>query len=297
MPVPKTNADKLIKMSVQGHPSPPEHYGRHGFDADGQPFLLPGTGGIVYNVHIGDPAFGWEADHLEPAVSAVADQKERSSALNAGFNFYSCTGNEAVIISGDAKGDKGVVIGHHGGSERVIIEFGEETMEKMTLEDKILIRGFGQGLKFIDYPDIAVYNFDPNLIEPLGIEDGKNGIIVPVCAKVPGQLMGSGVGSTSMGRSDYDIMTADKEYIKELKLDKLRFGDFVAITDHDNRYGRSYRRGATTIGIVVHGDCRWAGHGPGITTLISSVIPGKIEPVISSDANIGKILGIGRFKN
>jgi len=98
-----------------------------------------------------------------------------------------------------------------------------------------------------------------------------------------------------MGKSDYDIMTADKDYIKELGLDKLRFGDFVAIKNHDNRYGRSFRRGAVTIGIVIHGDCLWAGHGPGVTTLISAVEPGLIKYKITERANLGAILGIGRF--
>ena len=294
--LPKTNADRLVMLSVQGQVAAPEHSGRHGFDAEGMPFLVPGTGGITYNVHIGDPAFGWEADHLEPSVSAIADQKERNGGINGGFNFYACTGNEAKIITGDAKGATGVVIGHHGGGERVIIEFDEDVMEKMTLDDKILIKGYGQGLKFVDYPDIAVYNLDPRIIEKWGIRDKGDGIQVPVAALIPGELMGSGVGSTSMGRSDYDIMTADRKYIRELGIDKLRFGDFVAILNHDNRFGRSYRRGAVTIGIVIHGDCKWAGHGPGVTTLISSATPGRIEPIVSRDANIGKVLGIGRFK-
>ena len=292
---PRTNIDKLIMISVQGKVAHPEHTGRHGFDAEGKPFLVVGTGGITYNVHLGDPAFGWAADHLEPSVSAIADQKERTNRINAAFNYYACTGNEAIIVSGDAKGEKGVVVGHHGGGERVIIEFPESTMEKMTIEDKILIKGFGQGLKFLDYPQICTYNLDPRIIPAWGIEDTGDGILVPVAAEVPGELMGSGIGSTDMGKSDYDIMTADKDYIKELGLDKLRFGDFVAIKNHDNRYGRSFRRGAVTIGIIIHGDCLWAGHGPGVTTLISAVEPGLIKYKITERANLGAILGIGRF--
>lgn len=296
MSIPRTNLDRLVMVSVQGQVSHPEHLGRHGFDAEGAPFLLPGTGGITYNISVGDPAFGWEADHPEPSVSAIGDQKDRNSRISGAFNFYACTGNEAVIISGDAKGDVGTVIGHHGGAEHVIIQFSDETMQKMTIDDKILIRGFGQGLKFLDYPDIRIYNLDPKLINCWGIEDIGSGISVPVVAIVPGHLMGSGVGSTAMGRSDYDIMTADKGYIAELGLDRLRFGDFIAISDHDNRFGRSYRRGAMTIGIVIHGDCKWAGHGPGVTTLMATIEQKRIVPVISEDANIGKMLGIGRFE-
>jgi len=297
MSLPRTNAKNLVMLSVQGQVAHPEHNGRHGFDAEGKLFLVPGTGGITYNVHIGDPIFGWEADHLEPSVSTIADAKDRNGGINGAFNFYACTGNEATIISGDAKGEKGTVIGHHGGGERVIVEFPEATMEKMTIDDKILIKGFGQGLKFVDYDDVHIYNLDPRIVEKWNIED-ENGVLkIPVTAKIPGELMGSGVGSTAMGRSDYDIMTADKKYISELGLEKLRFGDFVAIENHDNRFGRSYRKGAITIGIVIHGDCKWAGHGPGVTTLISTITPERIKPVISDDANLGKILEIGRFLN
>lgn len=292
---PRTNINKLVMISVQGYVAHPEHRGMHMFDADGKPFMLASSGGITYNVHIGDSAFGWEADHLEPSVSAIADHKDRNGGINSAFNYYSCTGNEATIITGDAKGKKGVVIGHHGGGERVIIEFPEKVMEKMTLDDRILIKGFGQGLKFLDYPDIVATNLDPRILPKWGVIDNGDGIEVPVAAEVPGYLMGSGIGSIDMGKSDYDIMTADKNTIKKLGLDKLRFGDFVAIVDHDNRFGRSWRKGAVTIGIVIHSDCYFAGHGPGVTTLLSTVVPGKIKYRISPDANIGKALAIGRF--
>lgn len=98
-----------------------------------------------------------------------------------------------------------------------------------------------------------------------------------------------------MGGGDYDIMTTDREFIKNHNIDKLRFGDFVALIDHDNIYGRSFRKGAITIGIVIHGDCLLAGHGPGVSTLLSARKP-IIEPIIDPDANIAKILKIGRFR-
>ena len=76
------------------------------------------------------------------------------------------------------------------------------------------------------------------------------------------------------------------------RLDKMRFGDFVALMDHDNAYGRAYRKGAVSIGIVVHSDCRLAGHGPGVTTLMTSSA-GRITPVKDPAANIGDLLGVG----
>jgi hypothetical protein len=80
--------------------------------------------------------------------------------------------------------------------------------------------------------------------------------------------------------------------VKEYGLDKTRFGDFVALMDHDNRYGRAYRQGAVTIGVVVHSDCLLAGHGPGVTTIMTCETS-LIEPVLDSKANIADLLKIG----
>ena len=46
----------------------------------------------------------------------------------------------------------------------------------------------------------------------------------------------------------------------------------MALEDCDNCFGRSYRRGALTVGVVVHSDCFVAGHGPGVTTLFTATM-------------------------
>jgi len=91
---------------------------------------------------------------------------------------------------------------------------------------------------------------------------------------------------------DYDIMTSDPDTVKEYKLDKLKFGDFVALLDHDNSYGRSFLKGAISIGVVVHSDCLLAGHGPGVSTLMTCSKP-LIKPILDASANIADILKIG----
>ncbi len=291
----RTNKSKVVKISVQGKVANPcKRIVSYSVDRNGVPFLLPGTGGITYNVKVGDPAFGWAGDHVEPGVSTILNEEKRYDPPTKGYNFYACVGNEAVIITGDAKRTKGIVTGHHGGIEHVLIDFADNALKKMTIDDKILTKGYGQGFELLDYPGIYVFNLDPDLFFKMGItENRKKGKIrVPVTHIVPGRLMGSGVGSISLGTGDYDIMTTDEDLVKERRLDKLRFGDFVAIENHDNVYGRSYRKGAITIGIVIHSDCRFAGHGPGVTTLISSSTP-LIEPVIKKTANIADILRIG----
>jgi len=87
-------------------------------------------------------------------------------------------------------------------------------------------------------------------------------------------------------------MTSDPETVEQFGLERIRLGDFVALMDHDNRYGRAYRKGAVSIGIVVHSNCLEAGHGPGVTTLLTAASP-LIRPVIDSEANIADRLGFG----
>jgi Domain of unknown function (DUF4438), C-terminal len=54
-----------------------------------------------------------------------------------------------------------------------------------------------------------------------------------------------------------------------LGLESLRVGDIVAMTDQDHRYGRGYRPGYPTIGVISTGQCMLFGHGPGPSTLLS----------------------------
>ncbi|MFN2228470.1 MAG: DUF4438 domain-containing protein, partial [Anaerolineae bacterium] len=266
----RTNASRIVEFLLQCQPGPPRTRGTWSVDRDGQPFALPSIGGITLNMQVGDPAFGWAGDHVEPGVSCTADTKNPREHPNNSLQVYSCAGNVATVVSGEAKGAVGYVLGHHGGSEHVIVDFPREVKEQLTYDDKIIIRGRGQGLELLDYPEILLYNLDPDLLAKMAIEEAGGGKLrVPVTTMVPAACMGSGVGATNVFSGDYDVVTSDPESVHEYSLDKMRFGDFVALLDHDNRYGRAYRRGAVTIGVVVHSDCRVAGHGPGVTTIMT----------------------------
>ena len=140
--------------------------------------------------------------------------------------------------------------------------------------------------------EIKLFNLDPGLLKKMKIKEKNGKLQVPVTTCAPAACMGSGIGSSHVANGDYDIMTSDPETVKKYKIDTLRFGDFVALLDHDNSYGRAYRQGAVSIGIVIHSDCMLAGHGPGITTLMTCPTP-LIEPVIDPDANIANLLKIG----
>jgi hypothetical protein len=289
----KTNEEHIVEFLLQCQPGPPRTRGNWGVDREGNPFMLPGIGGITLNIQVGDPASGWAGDHVEPGVSCTADTQKPFEHPNVSLQVYSCAGNRATVVSGEAKGATGYVLGHHGGSEHVIVDFPREVKEKLTYEDKIIILGKGQGLKLIDYPDIMLYNLDPMLLGKMKIEkSGETKLRVPVTTVVPAVCMGSGIGAPHVAKGDYDIVTSDPESVEKYKLDKIRFGDFVALLDHDNRFGRAYRKGAITIGIVVHSDCRTAGHGPGVTTLMTCETP-LIEPVTDPQANMADLLNIG----
>ncbi len=112
---------------------------------------------------------------------------------------------------------------------------------------------------------------------------------VPVARTVPARVMGSGLGRSTVARGDYDIQCFDPATVREYGLDELRLGDVVAILDADNSYGRIYREGAVTIATVSHGRSYMAGHGPGVTTLLTSA-SGAIRPHIDAKANLATIL-------
>ena len=288
----RTNVDKLVKMSVMGEVASPV-VGRsvYNVSATGTPSILPGVGGITYNVRVGDLAGGWEADHVEPGVSVENKENDAryGQGANTAFNVLSCVGNEATVIGGDAKGAKGVVTGKHGGIEHVLVDFQPETLEKLILGDKILVKAFGVGLKLLDFPDVKVMNMDPDFLETLKLKAQGDKLGVSVTHMVPAAIMGSGLGANQTFSGDYDIQLFDETVIEHYGLEDLRLGDLVAILDADHSFGRIYRQGAISVGIVVHTNCVTAGHGPGVTSLMTSAL-GKIVPQIDEKANIAYLL-------
>lgn len=276
----KTNRDKVVKWSVQGKVHHPIG-ANYRIDHNGKPMILPATGGISYNIKVGDSAFGWAGDHVEPGVSIRNEEKMENQALMT----FACIGNEAKIVSGDAKGKKGYVTGMHGGIDHVLIHFEDAVLEDLAIDDKIMIKAYGQGLAFEEFEGVDIMSIDPDLFEKIGIKEVDGKLQVPVVAVVPSHLMGSGIGSTNSYSGDYDIITDDVEEIKNLGLDNLKFGDLVLLSDCNNVYGRGYLKGAVSVGVVVHSDCIINGHGPGVTTILASK-KSIIEPIIDENANI-----------
>jgi hypothetical protein len=291
----RTNKDRVVKISVIGEVvSPTMGASIYRIGAEGDLHILPGTGGITYNVRVGDSAIGWMGDHVEPGVSVenrVSDSRNPQGQSRA-LNVLSCVGNEALVVSGDAKGERGVVVGKHGGIEHVMVDFQPGTMERLVIEDKIMIKAHGQGLRLLDLPEVKVFNVSPDFLEALEPKiNAEKKLEIPVTHKVPAAIMGSGLGRSHVASGDYDITMFCEDTCEEHGLNDIRLGDLVAIMDSDQSYGRIYRKGSTSIGIVTHSNSYIAGHGPGVTTLFTST-KGMIEPIIDANANIAKILNL-----
>jgi len=291
------NKDKLVKMAVIGYiaearlGSPPYRVG-----ADGSIGILPATGSITYNFRTGDTAVDFAGDHVEPAVTLYnpGSSNSRRSGESRGFNTLSCIGNKVRVLDGDAEGAEGNVIGKHGGSEHVMVDFKEpEVMKKMTPGDRMQVYAQGVGMELLNVDDVKVMSMSPQLMEALtqagmGITpEGK--LQINVALTIPAKIMGSGLGSDHVHTGDYDIQLFDDKVAEKYDLDELRFGDIVAITDADHSYGRIYKTDAITIGVVTHGGSIVAGHGPGVTTLFTSS-EGNIEILTDPEANLKYLL-------
>ncbi|OFZ82047.1 MAG: hypothetical protein A2583_15850 [Bdellovibrionales bacterium RIFOXYD1_FULL_53_11] len=294
----RTNEKKLAKFKLQGSIMPMKGYGWE-VCHDGKPRTLPSVGGIVLNFKVGDLANMYAADHLEPGVTTTTDASDSGKAgsrHNVAYNTFSCIGNEALVISGKAKRAKGRVTGHHGGCEHVLIDFDQKTLEKLSYDDKIEITSHGCGLEIEGFEGrVRSYSLSPELLKKMNIKLRSGRLHVGVAAIIPAVVMGSGLGSSDPFKGDYDIQTSDAETNRKYGLDKLRLGDIVAIMDHDSAFGWSYKKGAVSIGVVIHGDSMIAGHGPGCQTILTC-LGGEIMPARDANANIGKYLKLGRYR-
>lgn len=293
----RTNAQNCVMQSVLGTIAHPRMQLKNPYlvDPAGGVHVLPGTGGITYNVAVGDSIFAVEGDHVEPGVSITVDEKEKDGQSLGALSILSCIGNEARVVSGEAIHASGVVTGKHGGIEHVIVDFPPSVLEKLTIGDRIQIKAFGQGLKLKDAADVQMMNVDPNLLQKMGIVFQSGNFVVPVTHVIPASIMGSGTGSRHSFSGDYDIQMTDRDVIQRYGLQNLRLGDVVAIRDADCRFGRSMRMDAISIGVIVHASCVISAHGPGVTVVMTTAKK-LIVPKIEQEANIARHLGIGRFQ-
>ena len=290
---PRMNTADLIMVTVMGqiaHPvgrASPYRVGH-----DGIPRILPGSGGIVVNRRTGDRCVGLAGDHVEPGVALHNNKREivgPRNGPNLALLTYACVGNVAKVVDGPCRGKVGTVTGKHGGVQHVLADFPFSVLRRLRIGDSIQIFSYGLGVRLPDHPHVYVYNCSPRLLRRWGLGTRNGRLLVPVTHLIPGSIMGSGIGKQAAVRGDYDIQLFDPMIRKKFGLETLRFGDLVAVIHSDSRYGRAYRRGFVTVGIVVHSDSTVSGHGPGVMTLLSAAGT-HIEPIWDANANLAVCL-------
>ncbi len=278
------NFDDLVEMAVTGDVSQPAlRRGGYVHRPDGVGEVLPGMAGIVYNARVGDRAFGWAGDHVEPGVS-IANPDERSDYA---LHYLTCIGNEAEVVTGLARGARGVVTGEHA---RLLVDFPPHVLEELTVGDTIQIRTRGRGLRLESHPGIEFKKTSPALARALRLRGEGGRVSCPVAMELPARVMGSGA-ELNAEFVDQDLMSGDRALMAELGIDRMRLGDFVGIRNVDHRFGRSYRDGWVAVCLCIHGDSVMTGHGPGILTLITGpeeLLDFHVDP----EANLAHALGI-----
>lgn len=281
----KWNLDDLVEMAVAGQVSQPTmrpsgyvHW------PDGRAAVLPGMSGIAYNARVGDRAFGWAGDHVEPGVSIANPDEKADFALH----YLACIGNEAEVMSGRARGARGIVTGEHA---RLLVDFAPEALEELMVGDLVQIRARGRGLHLEGWPEIEFKKTSPALARAFGLRVENGQLVCPVTMELPARIMGSGA-ELNAEYVDQDLMSGDRALMADLGIDRMRLGDLIAIRDVDHRFGRSFSRGMVAICLCIHGDSVMTGHGPGILTLITGPAE-KLSFAIDRAANIETFARVG----
>jgi hypothetical protein len=170
----------------------------------------------------------------------------------------------------------------------------EALMRRVTTGDQVTVHAVGQGLALAGHPEVTVKNCSPRLLAALAGGTRADGRLeVHVAARVPADAIGAGSGMASE-YANTDLMGAYAGLGEDLSLglEGLRVGDVVAMADQDHRFGRGYREGWVSIGVISTGSCQLYGHGPGPSTIMSGPA-GAFHLVDDADANIGVLASAG----
>ncbi len=277
----KTNKSKLLTLAVQGKIAPTSVSSSYTTTWDGKSKLAIGTGGINYELKLGENIFGWaSADRATMGVAAIGE--------NDSWKNFTSIGNKVRILGGEANGENGVVIGKFG--SYVLIHFEDEVLKKLTIGTRLQVKACGVGLEIEGYKDVFVHGIAPEILENLDIKNIDGRLEVPVVKEIPAVIIGQGAGRGSLS-GNWHIQTCYPPDIKKYGLDELRFGDIVILKDVQTDYGMGYYKGGATIGIISSSPSDISGMGIGVTPILSTRF-GKLTSRIDPTANIGKYLGI-----
>jgi len=261
---PADNRHELVRIAVAGRVADAYLGEAAGYDSNGQLRVLPATGGVALGVHVGDAVRNSNSDHLLAGASIQDAQVPITSA--GALHLFACVGNLVRAASGESLG---VVAAKRGGMSPhsnphlVGVEVPEVRIHEVAPGQAVVVECFGRGLALLDWPDVALLNMDPAILDalPIGVEGSQ--IVASVRATVPSTFAGAGLG---MDPWDGDLDVAGEP--GTLPSD-LRFGDLIAFDALDGRFSRFGRSGFLAVGIVAHGPSPSPGHGVGVTLLLS----------------------------
>jgi hypothetical protein len=234
-------------------------------DTEGRPYLPVGEGGIVLGVELGDGVFSFAAEHASPGACVVHPDQPARHALTA----LSCLGNPATVRSGAAEGARGIVLGKSGEAGRVLVWFPTPVRERLVPGDDVAVRAFGQGAQLppaLEGVGGRLMNVDPTILDRLPMSIGEDRVKVGVRGHFGSALVGNGMGRPAHQWS-LDVQM-DEASAEDLGLAALSVGDFLLVRNLDVRHNAGYRRGWSTVGVLVTTTSPRPGHGAGLMPVL-----------------------------
>ena len=285
---PRDNRAALVAVTAAGRVSAPSVYPEAvRVDREGRAFLLPGTGGVHPGVHVGDPAARLLGDHLMVGASIV--DANAAAAEPGALHLLTCVGNRVRTADGEFLG---VVAGKRGGLAPgflppclVAVEAPRDRLDRLVPGAGVVVEAIGRGFALPDWPDVLLMNLAPNVLDALPIREHHGRLEVSVRTVVPSRAAGAGLGQDAW-IGDVEIM--DLALLLPSRAD-LAFGDLVAFDAIDARYGRYWRPGTVSVGIVSHGPSPAPGHGIGVTMLVAGSVE-QFGAVVDDSATLAPVL-------
>jgi hypothetical protein len=259
-------------------------------DMDGRAFVPVGCQGVRYNVRVGMPAFGWEADRVQPGASVA----HPDAAANRALSLFACVGNRVKVRTGAAAGALGVVTGKHEEFQRfqeVLVDLPQAALELLAPGDEVAIEAVGRGLRPCPSPAVTAHSLGPELWAAWAPRPRGDGVEVRVALELPAVAVGMGAGRVAAATS-WELQTPPSLLATIPELAQVRLGDLVAVRDWDAAYVSGYRPGSVVVGVVCHGASRLPGHGLGLTVLLSGR-EGRLSPELDHAANLADLLSLG----
>lgn len=241
----------------------------------------PGQGGVVTGIGLGDPAGGWQGDHVEPGVSLGHPDPQAAHALR----LFACVGNPVIMVDGPAAGARGIVYGKHGA---VLAMFAPADLARIAPGEWATLDACGVGLAIEGEPGVTFHSTSPDLVGSMASRAPDGRIRLAVAATLPPVAAAAGIGMPA-AMFNMDLNSA-VEPVASLARD-LRFGDCVAVLDQDHRHGRRHRPGWVMVGVISHGITLAGGHGFGLMTLVTGPAD-RFDLVTDPSANVARHLSL-----